>query len=360
MSSLDRPELLRSLDPGDMYGAIASFPEQLRLAAAIGQALSVDLAAYRSLDSIVVCGMGGSAIGGDLARSLLQDTLHLPMAICRGYALPAFAGPDSLVIGSSYSGNTEETLSAFAQAIKRRCRSFVMTTGGRLGEIAAAEKIPRVLLPSGLQPRAALGYSFVPLLLFLHKIGQADYSPETFSALAGFLESRIPQLAREAPSEQNPAKQLALRLYGRMPIIYSGPELTDAAATRIKGQICENAKMLAFANQFPEFNHNELVGWKIVQAFREYLRVLILRDRDDHPRVAARMDIVKGMIEKQQVEVVEIYSDGQSRLERLFSLIQLGDFISYYLAILNKVDPTPVEPIEFLKGELANIPPRPD
>ena len=360
MGSLDRLELLHSLDPGDMYGAIASFPEQLRRATAIGRALAVNPAAYHSLDSIVICGMGGSAIGGDLARSLLQDTLRLPMTICRDYTLPAFAGPHTLVIGSSYSGNTEETLSAVAQAIKRRCPMFVMTTGGRLGEIAEAEKIPRVLLPSGLQPRAALGYSVVPLLLFLQTIGQADHSPETFLALADFLESRIPQLAREAPSEQNPAKQLALRLYGRVPIIYSGPSLTDAAATRIKGQICENAKMLAFSNQFPEFNHNELVGWRMVPASRESLRVMILRDRDDHPRVAARMDIVKGMIEKQQVEVVEIYTDGQSRLERLFSLIQLGDFVSYYLAILNKVDPTPVEPIEFLKGELAIIPLCPD
>jgi glucose/mannose-6-phosphate isomerase len=146
-----------------------------------------------------------------------------------------------------------------------------------------------------------------------------------------------------------------MKLYGRIPIIYSGPELTDAVAIRIKGQISENGKMLAFANQFPEFNHNELVGWKVIAAFREYLRVVMFHDREDNPRVAARMDIVKQVITGEGVDVFDLHSEGDGRLERIFSLIQLGDFASFYLAVLNKVDPTPVKAIDFLKNELAKI-----
>jgi glucose/mannose-6-phosphate isomerase len=192
-------------------------------------------------------------------------------------------------------------------------------------------------------------------MMLLNRLGFSPYGVKEFEALAVFLDKRAALLESHIPSEDNPAKQLALRLYGRIPVIYSGPQTTNAVATRFKGQINENAKMPAFANQFPEMNHNELVGWKVIQAFRDYLRILILRDRQDHARVAARMDIVGKMIEKEKIEVIEIQSEGEDVLQRVFSLIQLGDFVSYYLAILNNVDPTPVAPISFLKEELAKI-----
>jgi len=207
-----------------------------------------------------------------------------------------------------------------------------------------------------LQPRAALGYSFVPLMLFLHRIGLSPYDADDFKALADFLESRGEKLIFESGSDDNPAKQLALQLYGRIPIIYSGPELTDAVGTRLKGQICENAKMPAFANYFPEFNHNELVGWKLINAIRDFLRVLILRDEDDHPRISARMDIVKEIIGGENVKVTEIRSEGSNRLQRMMSLVQFGDFVSVYLAVLNKVDPTPVSVIDYLKEQLGKAP----
>jgi glucose/mannose-6-phosphate isomerase len=234
-------------------------------------------------------------------------------------------------------------------------RLFIMTTGGKLGEIAKTKNIMRVALPTGFQPRAALGYSFVPLMLFLNRIGLSYYTPEDFQQLAQFLDERKAAFVVDADSSTNRAKQLAMLLYGRIPVIYSGPELTDVVGARIKGQICENAKMLAFNNQFPEFNHNELVGWKVLNSFRDYLRVIVIRDRDDHPRISARMDIVKKVIEKTGVDVFEVNSEGQDKLQRVFSLIQLGDFISYYLSILNKVDPTPVEAIEVLKQELVRV-----
>lgn len=360
MNNLDSRDGIKTVDPENMHGAIATFPDQIRKAVAIGRTIDVNPSDYAGIRKIILCGMGGSAIGGDLGRSLLRDVLPVPMLICRDYVLPVSAGEDALVIGSSYSGNTEETLAAFGEAIERKCRLFALTTGGKLGGLAAGHEIPVAQLPSGLQPRAALGYSFVPLMLFFHKIGLSPYDADRLMALADFLETRARLLDADQPSSENAAKQLAMRLYGRIPVIYSGPGLTEAVAVRIKGQISENGKMLAFANQFPECNHNELVGWKVLNTFRDYLRVVILRDREDHPRVKARMDIVKEMIVREKVEVIEIESEGlaaggDDRPERMFSLIQLGDFASFYLAMLNNIDPTPVAAIDFLKDELAKI-----
>lgn len=355
MSNLDDLTQIKAIDPDNMYGAIAGLPEQIRKAVAIGESVNLAINRYRGVTNIIICGMGGSAIGGDLARSLLADSLSAPIHICRNYRLPQFADKKSLVIGSSYSGNTEETLAAFDTAMTKQCRLLVMTTGGKLGEIASEHKLPMAKLPTGLQPRAALGFSFVPLMVMFHKLGYSPFPPADFLALADFLENRLPLLGVEKPSDDNPAKQLAMKLYGRIPIIYSGPDLTDAVAIRLKGQISENGKMLAFANQFPEFNHNELVGWKVIAAFRDFLRVIMIRDSEDNPRVAARMEIVKKLITDEKVDVYELHSDGKSRLERMFSLIQLGDFASFYLAVLNKVDPTPVKAIDTLKNELARI-----
>lgn len=355
MSSLDSTEQIKALDQGRMYQAIADFPDQIREAVKVAGAVSVVPSQFENIRNIVLCGMGGSAIGGDLARSLLQDSLPCPMYICRNYRLPAFVDSQSLVIASSYSGTTEETLAAVDEALKRNCRMLALSTGGRLGQLCRERSIPIAVLPTGLQPRAALGYSFVPLMLFLHALNLSPYAPEHFSALARFLEKRMLNLIVESPSDDNPAKQMAMQLYGRIPIIYSGPEFTDAVATRIKGQICENAKMLAFANQFPEFNHNELVGWKIINPFRDYLRVIMIRDSEDNPRITARMDIVRELIEKEKIGIIDIQSDGANRLERMMSLVQFGDFTSFYLAVLNKVDPTPVAVIDLLKEKLAKI-----
>lgn len=357
MNSLDDINKVKAIDSSDMYKAIFSFPDHLRMAAKLNWEKEINPDDYRNIKNIVFCGMGGSAIGADLCRSLLQKSAPCPMYVCRNYNLPGFAKRDSMVVGTSYSGNTEETLEAFHQAITRDCQISAITTGGKLGELAAEIEIPYMLLPGnlGLQPRAALGFSFVPLMMLLEKAGFSSYTGDDFLKLADFLEKRNASFALETDSGENQAKQLAQRFYGRIPIIYTGPERTDAVGTRLKGQINENAKMPAFCNQFPEFNHNELVGWKVIQSFREYLRVIILRDRDDHPRVAARMDIVRKLLEKQDVEVIELVSEGDNSLERIFSLIQLGDFTSYYLSILNNIDPTPVEVIEDLKKELAAI-----
>lgn len=352
-AELDSIENIKKVDPSGMYDKIYKFPEQLEDAAGIGKNLEPDLEYYKDIENIVVIGMGGSAIGGDLVRSFLSDKVNMPFQICRHYRLPEFVNENTLVIASSYSGNTEETLSAFDDAISRGAKIFCITTGGRLGELADEKNLLKAGLPKGFPPRAALGYSFVPLLYFIHKIGIIDNVDEEINELINGLKNYRAIYAAESPLENNPTKKLALKLKNKIPVIYTGPELIDAVGTRWKGQICENAKCLAFNNQFPEFNHNELVGWKVIEPYKDKLIVIYLRDSDDHNRVSLRMSIVRKVIEKLDVEIVDVYSQGDFPLGRIFSLIQIGDFTSLYLAVLNDVDPTPVEVIDYLKDELA-------
>jgi glucose/mannose-6-phosphate isomerase len=353
MEKLDSVEAIKKIDVSGMYDKIYRFPEQLEEAAAIGKNLNPDKNYYKDIQNIIVAGMGGSAIGGDLVRSYLADKIDVPFYICRNYRLPQFVNHNTLVIVSSYSGNTEETLSAFEEAIARKAKIACITTGGELGQRAEENKYLVASLPKGYPPRAALGFSFVPLLFLLSKMNFAANVENDITALISELKSFRDAYAVENDSDRNSAKQYAAKMYGRIPIIYTGPELTDAIGTRWKGQICENGKCLAFNNQFPEFNHNELVGWNVIEAYRDKLIVFYLKDVDDQQPVAKRMEIVKQIINESKVEVIEVESQGSRPLVRMFSLIQIGDFVSFYLAILNNIDPTPVKVIDFLKNELA-------
>ncbi len=353
MERLDSSEDIKKIDPSGMYEKIYKFPEQLEEAARIGRSLKPDKKYFTGIKNIIVAGMGGSAIGGDLVRSYLADKINIPFFISRHYRLPRFADKNSLVISSSYSGNTEETLSAFDDALKRHAKIACITTGGELGRLAGENKFLTAQLPKGYPPRAALGFSFVPLLFLLSKLGFVPDVDKDIANLITELKSFRDTYSIDAEINDNQAKSIAGKMYGRIPIIYTGPELIDTVGTRWKGQICENAKSLAFHNQFPEFNHNELVGWNKIDNYRDKLIVFYLKDSNDHDRVAKRMSVVKRIINEQEVEVVEVNSKGTSPLIRMFSLIQVGDFASLYLAILNNIDPTPVKIIDFLKDELT-------
>ena len=353
MSELDNLQLYNEIDKDGMYGLIFNFPEQIGKATVIGSEIDISRQDYLGVKNIVLAGMGGSAIGGDMAASYFRNTLKVPFAVCRNYQLPAYVDSDSLVIVSSYSGNTEEMLSAFTDAVTRKAKIICITTGGQLARQANKFKCQKITIPSRFQPRAALGFSMIPIFYILHKLGQVDFDESLFREVARGLKAYRGQYSRESSLDKNPAKMLAQKLRGKMPIIYSGPDLLDAVATRWKGQICENAEMLAFHNYFPEFNHNELVGFNVIDEYKKYITAVILRDSDDHDRVSKRMNIIKDLLEEKGIEVVTVYSQGDFPLGRMFSLIQLGDFASFYLAILNKVDPTPVKPIEALKRKMA-------
>lgn len=353
MNLLDTPNKWTDLDPGDMYGHVSRFAAQVKEAIAIGETAGLGDLPKRKFKNIVVAGLGGSAIGGDLVRSYIQEWLDIPMLVVRDYVLPNFVGEDTLVIASSYSGNTEETLSAYSQALAMSSPILAITTGGELGERAARDGHAVITIPGGLMPRAALGYSFFPMLLALARLGLCPHQTEAVRKTQSLLDERRKLFARDVPQSENPAKQAACAWHKHVPLIYGGLVRYDAVALRIKCQIAENSKQLAFANVFPEFNHNELVGYGKLEHVGKLLTVNIITDCGDHRRTRFRMAIVRKMIADLGIPAVEVETVGDDTLARMFSIIQWGDFASFYLAMLNGVDPTPIEAIDHLKRELA-------
>jgi len=358
LADINDVEKIRESDPSNMYNAIFDLPEHMVEAARIAQLWSVKPTEFTDVRNIVLVGMGGSAIAGEIVQSLLSSKLLVPFRVCRHYQLPEFVDDETLVIASSYSGNTEETISAVEDALARKAMIAAITTGGLLKDICALNEIPCCQIPSGLQPRAALGYSFVPLMMLLEKIGLISGFSDELNAVVTGLQKYREVFIEDATIDSNPAKKLATKLIGKIPIVYSGPVLSDAAGLRFKGQLCENGKHLAFFNTFSEFNHNELVGWcQSIEPYKDYMIVIILRDAEDLPQIRNRMNIVRDHIKDLGVDVIEVHSKGSTRAERMFSLIQLGDFTSYYLAVLGDNDPTPVEAIENLKIKLSMFKP---
>ncbi|HTY58010.1 MAG TPA: bifunctional phosphoglucose/phosphomannose isomerase [Bacteroidota bacterium] len=341
---------IRSIDPHGMYGLLTSFPAQVREAVQIGNAARTGVSS-RGIRNIVLSGLGGSAIGGDILRTYLAGDLHVPFIVNRMYTLPAFVGPGSLVIISSYSGNTEETNAAHREALKRKAKVLCITSGGKTAKLAGRGPVIRV--PGGLPPRAALGYSFFPLLIALARAGFITDRGKAIRETIALLEDRAPVYA-EPDAARNPALQLAGKLCGRIGIVYSAAERFDSINTRWRGQIAENGKSLAFGHVIPEMNHNELVGWEVLREPMREMQVFMLRDRDDHRRVRIRMDVTKLVLGEHTERITEVWSEGSSLLARMFSLVYLGDWMSFYLAVLNGVDPTPVRVIDRLKKELAD------
>jgi glucose/mannose-6-phosphate isomerase len=350
---LDNINDIKKIDAKGMYDLIYNFPQQLIEGAHLGFIADLKLPGFAP-QNIILTGMGGSAIGGDLARSYLSYELKVPFTVCRNYLLPEYVNDKTLVFVSSYSGETEETLSAFQQAQKRKAKIIAITSGGTLLQECNKDGFPFILIPKGFPPRAALGYSFTPVLVTLSRLGLIQDKIEELEKTSKFLEEKREEYSLGKKKNQNPAKKLALNLHGKLSIIYTSTDYFDAVGYRWKGQFGENSKILAYNNYFPEFNHNELVGWKVLDQIRDKLQVIILKDKEDHPRIKLRMQIVKNIIQKKKVKVFEIESQGEGLLSRIFSLIQLGDFTSFYIAILNQVDPTPVEVIDYLKKELAS------
>ncbi|PJA29934.1 MAG: bifunctional phosphoglucose/phosphomannose isomerase [candidate division Zixibacteria bacterium CG_4_9_14_3_um_filter_46_8] len=347
-------DAIKKLDGNDMFSKLIQFPDQIRSAISVGYEFIPSQILSGRILNIVVAGMGGSAIGGDLARSYLSQDLKVPMMVHRDYALPGFVDENSLVIVASYSGSTEETLSAYSEGKRKKAKIIVISSGGELSLKAQQDGTPLIKIPEGFMPRAALGYLFFPILIALAKIGICSESKNMLLNVADFLEGRIPLFLPGVDEKSNPAKSIARKLYNRIPIIYSARKHYDAVSLRFKGQLSENSKSLAFCNVFPELNHNEFVGFEKLAINEDKLIVLIIRDQNDYDSIRKRMDIVSEMLEERGIETLIIQSRGELLLERIFSLIQLADFSSFYLAILNDCDPTPIDAIERLKRELKN------
>lgn len=344
---------IRTLDSSNMYGLIQGFPRQVEEAIAIGDAAKIQLN-VRGIENIVLCGLGGSAIGGDLLRSYLADELKVPFIVNRHYVLPKFVGKKSLVIISSYSGNTEETNACHKEAIKRGAKILCISSGGLVEKIAKQKRQPHIKVPGGPSPRAALGYSFFPLLIALTKSKLIKNKSREIQETLSMLKAKSEEYGNPA-SVTNTALMLAQQLQRRIGVIYTSTERFDAVNTRWRGQMAENGKSLTWGHVLPEMNHNELVGWKVLKEQMREMQVFFLRDRDDHKRVAVRMDITKQLISEHTQHITEVWSEGKSTLTRMFSLVYLGDWVSLYLAILHNENPMPVKVIDLLKEELSKV-----
>ncbi len=352
MKELDNISLFKKTDPDDMLGRVAELPRQCRDAwkAIMAMELAKD---DRAIQNIVVLGIGGSAIGGDLLRTLVKHECPVPIVVNRDYTLPAFVGPETLVIVSSYSGNTEETLITSLQAHRAGARLVAFSTNGQVAARAREWDIALFSYNYRAQPRAALGYSLIPLMGLLVKLGLiADKAAEVEEA-ASVMETWQAEINETVPFEQNAAKQLAARLHGHLPVVYGGGYLGQAAR-RWKGQFNENAKNWGVFEEMPELNHNAVVGYEWPSSMAQEAIVLMLRSSLNHRRVQVRFDVTAEILAHKGVACEHIHARGKSPLAQALSIIHFGDYLSYYLAILNKADPSPVETIAYLKGRLAD------
>ena len=340
-----------AVEAGDPSGQLR---EALDLATHLRDALwRVDSAGIATVDAslgLIVAGMGGSAVGGRLAAGALAPLLRRPLAIADGYELPGYAGPGTLVLCSSYSGATEETLAAYDTAAERGAPRIVSTTGGPLAERARRDGVPVIPLPGGFQPRAAVGYSLVAALEAAALAGAAPAQRAEIEAAATLAEALAAEWGPDGPKDAEP-KALARRLDGTVPVI-AGAELAAPVAYRWKCQLNENAELPAFAAALPEADHNEIVGWPAARGLGRF-SLVVLQDPQEHPRNALRA-VLTARVAEEGAEVVEqVVARGESRLERLVSLVLLGDLVSLYLAVLTGVDPIATRPIEGVKAELA-------
>ena len=299
---------------------------------------------------VIVAGMGGSAAGARLAIAALGARLTAPLVVADGYRLPGWAGPNTLVFTSSYSGNTEETLSAYSDAVERGAPRLVATTGGGLAERAGRDGVAVIPLPTGFQPRAAIGYALVAALEAAALGGAAPSVRDEIIAAAELAELLVQEWGPDAP-EDSPAKQIALALHGTVPVIV-GAELAGAAAYRWKCQLNENAALPAFASILPEADHNEVVGWDAAKPLGRFSYVS-LEDPGAHPRNALRANLTADIAKTGADPVLHITARGESPVERLVSLLVLGDLVTVYSAILREADPVDIPAIDGIKAALA-------
>ncbi len=349
--NLDDPQVYQQFDPEGMLTCLHEMPRLCQQAWQM--AMNFDLPPdYSQIDKAVILGMGGSAMGADLVSSLAATEARLPILIHRDYNLPAFINARTLVIASSYSGMTEETLSSFEQALETKAKKLAITTGGKLKTMAEKRKIPVFSFDYKAQPRAALPFSFLPILGFLQKLGFVNDKSADVAEMVHTLNQLSSKINEGVPSSQNPAKQLAQRLYGHLPVLY-GAGIVSEVAHRWKTQFNENSKAWAFYEAFPELNHNAVVGYQFPPELASKIVVVLLRSNLLHQRILLRYRITCQLLEQAKVDYQIVDGEGTSPLSQMMSLVLFGDYVSYYLAILYQIDPSPVKTIDYLKRQLA-------
>jgi len=320
---------------------IEQFSNQLREAISIGEQSLINKTTVE-IRNILITGLGGSGIGGNLANQFCEHELEVPLMVNKDYFIPGFVNKHTLVIISSYSGNTEETLQAFNEAEAKGAHIVCISSGGKVIEIAKDKGYDHILIPGGNPPRTCLGYSLTQQLFILYKLGLISERPiASLKQIPDFLDKHEKNI-------QNLARDLAEDLFDKMPIIYINAKM-EPVAVRLRQQLNENSKILCWHHVIPEMNHNELVGWRNED---QNLAVIIFRNEDDYDKIQKRIEINKGIFEKYTSNLFEIYSIGENDIEKAMYFIHLGDWISYFIAELREMDATEVNVIDFLKSEL--------
>lgn len=351
--NLDDLTHLHTIDRDNMLGHIDALPDQFQQAWDLAHTLDLP-ASHQSPRQILLCGMGGSAIGGDLTAALIARTSPIPMLVQRGYDLPAYAtGPDTLVILSSNSGNTEETLAAADEALGRGVRMLAMTTGGALADHAGAHGYPVWRFDYKSQPRAALGWSFGLLIGLADRLKLAPHLESDLAGAIALLREWKPRYTADTAAALNPAKRGAGQLVGRIPVIL-GAGIFEPVARRWKAQLNENSKIWAFYDPMPEANHNTVVGIDYPDKIKvSLLTIFIASPQFDHPRVWLRHDLTYRMCLESGIMTDKFQPEGDTALAQMLHAIQYGDYMSLYAAIAYDEDPTAIAPIVQLKEMLA-------
>jgi glucose/mannose-6-phosphate isomerase len=345
---LDDLAQIRKVDKSSIISYCLDAFKHYEKAAKLARTLSLS---FHEPQAVIVAGMGGSAIGGELLKDWSRDKLTVPVEICREYSLPEYANRSTLVLIVSYSGETEESLSVFLEAIKRKCMVMCVSSGGKLNEFAEKLGVPCLIVPSGMAPRATLPYLFVPLIVFLEKLGLIANVDSEISEAVGILKCIRDENSPDKPLKGNLPKSLASGINETFPFVY-GFGVYRAVAQRFKTQLNENSKIPAKWEVFPELNHNEIVGWEEARDLAKCCSVIFLRDRNEMKGIKGRIEFTEELLRRVPVKLFEVWSRGESTLARMSSLINVGDFTSVYLAVLRGIDPTPVKTIDLLKEKI--------
>ena len=345
-------EKITMVDKANMLDGLTRFPEQIKEALTIAEA--VQRFNFLKIDNVVVVGMGGSAISGDIMLSLFRDKLDVPLIVNREYDLPKWVNKDTLVICISYSGNTDETLSSFKIASQKKCKILCISTGGKLQDLAEKRGIPFIKIPAGIQPRAATAYLLFPSIIFLKKIGLLKTAIETdIEETIAVTTDFVTLNKKEVPEENNLAKQLAKKIFNTIPQIYGWGVYTPIAI-RWRHQLNENSKIIARSDIVPECNHNDIVGWSGNPDISKQFSCILFRDKDEETiDMTTRLNFMRDLFHNTAGNVIEVLPKGKSQLAKMMYLMCLGDFTSCYLAVLRGINPSPVDIITELKKRLA-------
>ena len=343
---LDSNETLRSVDRKDMISSLEHMPKNFSEGLRRGRMTGLPRFTPRS---IFVCGMGGSAIGGDLLCEWLSTQCEIPCGVLRSYSVPPHLGKDSLVIVASYSGNTEETICMLDEVRKKRAKTVVISSGGQLAQMSSTHDIPFAKLPTGMMPRASLGFMLGAMLGIVERTGTVSVDKQ-FEEAIRVMESVVASCKPSMKTAENPAKKLAHELFGYVPVIV-GYGLSRPIAKRWANQINENSKSLAFSSEIPELNHNEIVGW-MKDTRSQGFAAVFLDNEQGNKALSKRVDATKKMVSK-VAPMHSVMSVGLSPLAQMMSLVLVGDYVSIYLGVLRKEDPSSNEPIDDLKAVLS-------